>query len=241
MYRPVTGVLSLFALCATALNSYGADTPWRGAVPGRVAPLYGPVGFNWSGFYVGVQGGYGFGDANARTIVPGASLDIDGWLAGGQIGMNWQPAGSPWVLGVEVDSAFSALDGSVSATAAGATATVSSEVQYLGSARLRAGLATDKLLTYVTGGLAWANNEVTGSASFRGLSASLSDDQTHVGWTVGGGLEWVFAAQWTAKVEYLYTDLGEKTYFSNVLGGFDGDLQFHMIRAGVNYRFGFGG
>ena len=234
MYRPITGVLSLIALCATAQSSHGADYPTRGAVLGRVAPLYSPAGFNWSGLYVGVHGGYGFGDANATTVVPGASLDIDGWLAGGQIGMNWQPAGSPWVLGGEVDSAFSALDGSVSATAAGVTAKVSSEVQYLGSARLRAGLATDKLLTYVTGGLAWANNEVTGSASFRGLSGSISDDQTHVGWTIGGGLEWVFLAQWTAKVEYLYTDLGEQTYFRNVLGGFNGDLQFHTIRAGVN-------
>jgi outer membrane immunogenic protein len=226
----VTALLSATALVGASQLAAAADLPMRAAAQ----PVYMPVAaFNWTGFYAGIHGGYGTGKAKAF----GDSMDIDGWYGGGQIGYNWQAAGSPWVLGLEVDSSFGGIDGSLSDTIGGVTGKVTSEINYLGTARVRAGYAVNNVLFYATGGLAWANNEIKASASIPGLTASTSDEQFHVGYAVGGGLEWAFAPQWSAKVEYVYLGLGGQTYFGDVGGGFNADLDAHTVKVGLNYRF----
>jgi outer membrane immunogenic protein len=224
----VNALLSATALVAATQFAAAADLRPRTYAP---APAM-VSAFNWTGFYAGVHGGFGSGNVD-----DGGSLDVDGWFGGGQIGYNWQAPGSPWVLGLEVDSAFAGIDGSESATAGGLTATVSSEINYFGTARVRAGYAINNVLVYGTGGLAWANNEVKLTLAGGGASASISDEQMHVGYAVGGGLEWAFAPQWSAKVEYLYLGLGSQTYFGNIAGGFDADLNAHTVKVGLNYRF----
>jgi outer membrane immunogenic protein len=225
----VTALLSATALVAVTQFAAAADLSARKYAP---APAM-VAAYNWTGFYAGVNGGFATGGVDAF----GDSLDVDGWFGGGQIGYNWQAPGSPWVLGVEVDSAFAGIDGSESASAGGLTATASSEMNYFGTARVRAGYAFNNVLAYATGGLAWANNELAASLTSGGVTARVSDEQMHVGYAVGGGLEWAFAPQWSAKVEYLYLGLGSQTYFGNVAGGFDADLDAHTVKVGLNYRF----
>jgi outer membrane immunogenic protein len=93
----------------------------------------------------------------------------------------------------------------------------------------------DAALIYAKAGFAWANRK--DSVSVPALGASFSDSQTHTGYTIGGGLEYLFTPNWSAKGEYMYTNLGGKTYN---LGGdlFDsGTIDFHTIKVGVNYHF----
>lgn len=199
---------SALAIAAALLAStaLAADLPTR---PTYKAPPA-PVLFNWTGFYAGVHGGYAWGDA-------------DGWLAGGQLGVNYQPAGSPFVWGVEVDGAFTNIEDS--ATIGGISGSV--EVDHVGTLRARFGSAADRTLYYVTGGLAWAHVD----ASVTGFGTSSN---THTGWTAGAGIEHAYGNGWSGKIEYLYSDFGSETYFGVASTGFDS----HQIRLGLNYRFG---
>jgi outer membrane immunogenic protein len=225
---------ALMLLAATSLSfgfaqaAFAADMPARAPVykaPAAVAPYY-----NWTGFYLGAHGGYAWGSSS--------DFDFKGGFAGGQLGYNYQPAGSPWVFGIEVDSAWADITGSESVTVGLVTGTVSSKIDYIGSLRGRIGYSWDRALLYGTGGLAWAHNDVTIGVAFPGFAAGISDDQTHVGWTIGAGLEYAFAPSWSAKVEYLFADYGTETYFSGIAGGLPVDGQTHSVKFGVNYRFG---
>lgn len=202
--------LGALALALFTQTAGAADLPRRPAPapqPSYLAPV--PV-YNWTGLYVGGHVGYGW--ATVSVDAANASVDGDGWFGGGQIGYNWQAMGSPWVWGLEADASF-----------------FSGDINWFGTGRARAGYANGPWLTYVTGGVAWANTDV--------LVGSLSESQTHVGWTAGAGFEWAFAPQWSAKLEYLYLGLGNKTYN---LGGtkFEADINANIVRLGVNYRFG---
>ena len=197
------------------------------------------AGYNWSGFYVGVHGGYGWGDLNSATL--GGSSDIDGWFGGGQIGWNWQGAGSPWVFGIEVDSAFAKIENDTTVAAGAVVANAFSEIDYFGTARARLGYAFDRTLIYATGGLAWANNEIGVSVAAPGFVAGATSSNMHVGYAVGGGVEWALSPNWSAKVEYLYLDLGSEDYFGGTgNGGFEADLQAHTVKVGLNYKFDWG-
>ena len=203
----------------------------------KAAPAPVMMGYNWSGFYAGVHGGYAWGEQdNVLTALGvGGNLKQDGWFGGGQIGWNYQGAGSPWVFGVEVDSAWANIESSINF---GGGVTATSEMDYFGTARLRFGYAADRVLWYATGGLAWGHNDMT--LAVAGLGSATSGN-THIGYAVGGGVEWALVDNWTAKVEYLYLDLGSENYFGGpAAGGFDSDLTAHTVKVGLNYRFGYG-
>jgi outer membrane immunogenic protein len=227
--------LSLLGMGLFAHAAGAADL--RPAYKAPPAPVV--AAFNWSGFYAGIHGGWATGDADLSVIGASASADIDGGFFGGQIGWNWQAPGSPWVWGVEVDSAWADIGDSASATFGGVLFTASSDLDYFGTARLRVGYAWDRVLWYVTGGLAWAHNEISFGATAPIGFIGVSSDNTHVGWTVGGGVEWAFADPWSVKLEYLFIDLGDEAYFGGAgAGGFDADAQIHTFKIGLNYRFG---
>lgn len=186
-------------------------------------------GTNWSGFYVGVMGGYGWSD-QVRIDVPalgaGATVnsgDLRGGFGGGTIGYNWQGAGSNLVWGLEVDAAGASLRAE--------TPGIETErINAFGSVTGRLGYAVGPALLYAKGGYAWAN------AKIDVLGASQSN--YHSGWTVGGGAEWMFAPAWSAKVEYMYADYSKENYFANVVvGGVNVGASVHTIKAGVNYHF----
>jgi outer membrane immunogenic protein len=193
--------------------------PYTKAPPAVVSPAY-----NWSGFYIGAMGGFGWGSGDS---------DASGGFGGGTIGYNWQLPGSQFVFGVEVDAAGASIKESVTEDIGGGDlATLDSKINSFGSVTGRAGFAMDAALLYAKGGYAWANHK----ASLSALGTTFSDSQTHSGYTIGGGLEYLFTPSWSAKAEYMYTSLGSETF--NLGGPLDsGNIDFHTIKVGVNYHF----
>lgn len=202
------------------------------------APMMSPA-TNWSGFYVGAMGGYGWSNSISASIpgVGGATVNTDalkGGFGGGTAGYNWQAPGSQFVFGLEVDAA----GGSIGASATAFGVTGRDRINALGSVTGRAGVAFDSALLYVKGGYAWANNKISASAG--GLT--VSESKTHSGWTLGAGVEWMFAPAWSAKAEYMYADFGKERYAATVVPpGVDVGASVHTVKVGVNYHFGWGG
>ena len=218
-------VLAAFGLVAAmAVPAAAADIP-RG-VPYR-APAY-VTAFNWTGFYAGLHGGYGWSGSDG--------IDLRGGFIGGQFGYNWQGAGSPWVFGLEFDSAWADLGRTSSVASPVGVLSVTSDANYVGSLRVRGGYAWDRTLVYLTGGLGWIRNEITVNATVAPFLAGATDSHTHIGGVIGAGVEQAFAPNWSGKVEYLYAGYNSQTYFSS-LGGVSLDASNHTLKAGVNYLF----
>jgi outer membrane immunogenic protein len=217
-----TGLAAL-ALLATSFAAKAADIPppiYKGV---RSVVAY----YNWTGFYAGINAGYGWGSSewDLGGIV-GVEAKPDGFMIGGTLGYNWQ-AGS-FVWGLEGDIAWSDVKGSVACLGL----TCETRNNWFATTRLRLGYAFDRFMPYITGGAAFGDIEATVTPG--GLNAS----STRVGWTVGAGLEYAFLGNWTAKIEYLYVDLGSfDTGFTAPLVSNNVDLQMNIVRAGLNYKF----
>lgn len=223
----------------TLLMSASAFAADLSPAPMYAAPSLAP----WTGFYVGANAGGGIGNAVSDFSVAGttfASVDnsLTGAVAGGQLGYNWQTG--PMVLGLEADIQFSSAKGTLSAPCVpglcgvALTANYSQEISWFGTVRGRVGYAMGyggRWMPYITGGLAYGDNNI----SFPGVG----ETKTQVGWTVGAGLEWAFWDRWSAKLEYLYMDLGEGPTVA-VTPAFTittDHLTDNIARVGVNYRF----
>ncbi len=225
----VAALAGLFA----ATSALAADLPARVYTK---APVFVDPGYNWSGFYLGGNVGYSWGrsnDTSAFTNGAGTTLstsigssNLDGVVGGGQAGYNWQVQN--WVWGFEGDIQATGERGSrdincrvglcspstvlpvvgalvIVVPGAAVPASLDQKIDWFGTVRARAGvLVTPRVLLYATGGLAYG--EVNSSETIGGASFSASD--TRVGYTVGGGIEGAIGGNWTAKLEYLYVDLG---------------------------------
>jgi outer membrane immunogenic protein len=215
----LAGVALSVATAASAADMKAR--PYSKAPPAAVVAAY-----NWSGFYIGAMGGYGWGSGDNEG---------SGGFGGGTVGYNWQFPGSQFVFGVEVDAAGASIKDSFTEDFGGILVTTDSKINAFGSVTGRAGYAMDAALIYAKGGYAWANNKATISAPAIGLTSS--DSKSHSGFTIGGGLEYMFAPNWSAKGEYMYTSLGSENY--NLLGDqlASGNIDFHTIKVGVNYHF----
>jgi outer membrane immunogenic protein len=178
--------------------------------------------YNWSGFYVGAMGGFGW-ETDAGS----------GGFGGGTVGYNWQLPGSQFVFGVEVDAAGASIKDRFSFDDGGVLVTQENKINSFGSVTGRAGFAMDAALLYAKGGFAWANAKT----SFTDGITTFSDSQTHTGYTIGGGLEYLFTPSWSAKAEYMYTSLGGETYNFGGVPLDSGSFDFHTIKVGVNYHF----
>jgi outer membrane immunogenic protein len=214
-----------FVIALLAATTLGVGAAAAADLPTK-APMYSPVPvFSWTGFYVGVNAGYGW----ASTSVSGfsGSSDLNGFVGGGQIGYNWQGA-SPLVLGIEAD--FQGTSQSRSDTALGIT--VDQNLPWFGTVRGRVGYAFDRVMIYGTGGFAFMDYKMTVS----GFGLSASDSVNKAGWTAGAGAEWMFAPKWSTKLEYLYIDTGDT---SVTLFGvpFTGRAKDNIVRVGLNYHF----
>ncbi len=229
-------LLAGIAAVAFASGARAADlgVP-RGAVAGAVVA---PV-FNWTGVFVGAQVGYGWG-RNTRTNTGGFTnaYNSNGIFGGVHLGYNHQI--NMLVLGVVADIDYAGISGNDAGVGGALDGT---RIQWQGSLRARAGLAVDRALFYVTGGLA-----------FGGISHFTADivgvdrfNATRTGWTLGGGVEYAFTPNWTAHVEYRYTDLGRtsSTGFPALLPntglfGYQTRITTHSVRVGVSYLFSTG-
>lgn len=219
------------ALLASISGAAAADLS-RAAPAYSKAPMMAPA-YNWTGFYVGAMGGYGWSESATLAGVTGTTDEIKGGFVGGTVGYNWQAPGSQFVFGLEGDAAWS--DISYGVTVLGIT--FEDKIQAIGSITGRLGWAADAALFYVKGGYAFAENKM----SFSNGLVSLSDSQFHSGWTVGGGVEYGFAPNWSAKAEYMYASFADKNYLAAVAApGISFGADLHTVKAGINYRFGGG-
>jgi outer membrane immunogenic protein len=186
--------------------------------------------YNWTGAYVGINGGGGWGGSNWASTPDGTmgTYSVSSGLFGGTFGYNLQ-TGDPFVLGAEVDIAGTGFRGTVSP----ATCAPNCEIRnpWLATARLRFGYAFNDILPYVTVGV--------------GISRLVADivgtpfgtERVNIlSWTVGGGVEFVISGPWTSKVEYLHVDLSGITCNVACNGPVSINLNENIIRAGVNYR-----
>ena len=244
-------LLTAASFCALlAGTAFAADMPTK-------APAPAPAGYSWTGFYVGLNGGYGVG-RNPTTLTnftnppPGTQqfsdswrLVPEGWSGGVQAGYNWQI--NQWVLGAEADFQGANQKDSVcivcSPIAGGFL--VDQKMPWYGTVRARLGWAAGPVLSYVTAGWAFAriDNEMTIFVpTFP--TAGASTHETKSGWTIGTGVEAAIAGNWTAKVEYLYMDLGTTSVPFTTSGtgasrtSVESEIRNRIIRVGLNYRIG---
>jgi outer membrane immunogenic protein len=251
----VKRILSLsgvsFAFAAALLGSANAadmSMPFK-------APAYTAPTSNWTGFYIGINGGAGWGTA-ASSIdlgsldptlgtgsIPVGSHEINGFLGGGQIGYNWQTGNV--VLGLEGDGDWADIEGTAPCII---EFSCSAKVNWTADATARLGvLPMSNVLVYVKGGAAWAglnyNLSSSGILGVTSLNSSLSTTKT--GGLLGIGTEYLFAPHWTAKVEYNYTDFGShsdtfvltEAGVGSVAVPVSTTLQVHTVKAGINYHF----
>jgi outer membrane immunogenic protein len=261
-------------LAGAALAALIASPAMAADLPVKAPPIVAPV-YDWTGFYVGINGGYSFGRSNTDFNFPGfpvvsGQFNINGALAGGQAGYNWQ-VNPRFVVGVEGDlqwarqsGTLEIADGPFCTTIVGgalltrcvtASAALEQRLNWFGTGRVRAGvLAAPYLLLYATGGIAFGEIENNVTLAITSVStgpngtnttvatAAGSTNNNRIGWTVGGGMEFMLHGPWTAKFEYLFVDYGNFTNTYTLAGVPVLTTSTHMIdnvvRFGLNYRFG---
>jgi len=243
--------VSVIALGVGSVNAADLYHPSGGGLKDGYVPVVAPV---WTGFYAGVNGGGSFGDSEnlrVRNNFDSSEADIgqffhDGGFGGGQIGYNW--SGFGWgnqvVLGVETDLQGSSIGSSFDrndlnyAGFAPAFFHASQNIDYFGTVRGRLGYAFGNALIYATGGFAYANIDTTVNLS-SGFNV-LNSNKLETGWVVGGGVEYLFAPNWSGKVEYQFIDLSNQTISGVAADGFTDhmafDNTFSTVRAGINYH-----
>jgi outer membrane immunogenic protein len=214
--------IAALLMAPLAANAADLPRPYKAPVYTPVAPAYA----SWSGAYVGVNVGYGFGKADVTAPGVSASVSPKGMLAGVTLGYNYQTG--VWVWGAEGDWDWS----NMKADATCGAITCSGKASWIGTARARIGYAGwNNWLPYFTGGLGMGNIKVSTP-----LGESSS---TRMGWTAGAGVEYAMWSNWSVKAEYLYVDLGKFDCGAACGGVGAADVSFktNIVRAGLNYRF----
>ena len=234
--------ITAMMVIGAAGQALAADLPVRAPEPAPYVQVAAPV-YDWGGIYLGINGGWGFGSAQwnvpATVAFPPLSSTINdnGGVVGGTLGANVQY--DVWVFGAEFDFDYSAINTGTTSTVCNFSGNCQTGNNWLSTVRGRFGYAMDRVLFYGTGGAAFAGIRTT----LNGIGRNT----TEAGWTVGAGVEVALADNWTAKVEYLYTDLGTvnpncgtATCLANNGGApvpINISLTESLVRAGVNFKF----
>ncbi|MGY8677602.1 outer membrane beta-barrel protein [Bradyrhizobium sp. UFLA05-153] len=250
MKKILLGTFALVALAAPASAADLAARPYTKAPPPVVAPIY-----DWSGFYIGINGGGGSAhkcwdliNMGGVVVVPPASMgchNATGGTVGGQIGYRWQMAS--WVFGVEAQGNWADFKGA-NANLVFATVQDESRIDAFGLFTGQVGYAWNNVLLYVKGGAAVVRDKYRASDIPTGLAIDTASE-TRWGGTVGAGLEFGFAPNWSVGVEYDHLFMGHRDvnfYFTGVFGlppgAFAGtarigqDIDIGLVR--LNYRWG---
>lgn len=233
----------LLAAATVSLSTAGRAADLPTTVP---AAIPAPQVYNWTGFYVGAQVGGAFSsDGRIRQFNPpglgglniaSRNIDASGVIGGGHIGYNFQV--QQWVIGLETD--FEGSDANSGLRLLQTGDRFSQRLNWLGSVRGRLGYAIDNWLVYGTGGVAYGEVDNRYVSGVTGLGQTRTD--TRVGWTAGAGVEYAFQPNWTARLEYRYTELERRDFNPTIGTGIAGsrfrdDPSFHTFRVGVSYRF----
>jgi outer membrane immunogenic protein len=254
MKRMLIGIAAVTSLLAT--SAFAADLPMRTytKAPAYVEPVY-----NWTGFYIGGNVGYSWGrssDTSTLTNAAGTVLltsidktNLNGIVGGGQIGYNWQVQSAVWGFEADIQGTDEKGSRSFLFTPVGFFALalppvpfdLTQKIDWFGTVRARGGiLVTPTVLLYATGGLAYG--EVKTGEAVGVVPVTFSNSTTNVGWTVGAGIEGAIGGNWTAKLEYLYVDLGRVsgsfTLANTNVISYSSRITDNILRVGVNYRFG---
>lgn len=273
--RWLMGTAAAALTVAGAISAQAADLPTRKEAP---APIFVPPPFTWTGFYIGGNAGgiWNTGNTAITAAFPSTGVFLNqfipgrlntgesGFIGGGQVGYNWQTGA--FVLGAEADFDGTSLSRSVAVVGPtflnpftgnptdSFTATATQRLDWLGTVRGRVGFVAtpdNRLMIYGTGGFAYGGG--TGNASICDFNARFcwagSANETRVGWTIGGGLEYAFTNNWIIGAEYLYYNLGSRNTtlvstgdlntrfapgaFVNVKQEFEGSI----ARARISYKF----
>lgn len=242
----------ILGVCASALSigcAVAADLPSY-----KSAPAAPPPAFTWTGWHIGVNGGWGGGtvesQANIQFLGFGAvnvqrSFSTSGFVVGGQHGYMWQLPNNV-VVGYESDYQYADVSGRDTAFG-----TSGQRLEWFGTERLRFGYAFGRFLPYFTGGLVYGRISANGAGLAGGFWFPVSGSSTHAGWTVGAGLEYALWGNLSVKAEYLYAEM-QGAYGSTLgvplAGGFPAVMTYrtpafgtHIARAGLNYKVDIGG
>jgi outer membrane immunogenic protein len=251
MKKLLLGTMALIGLLSAGV-AQAADMPIK------AAPAAAPPPFNWTGFYIGAHAGGAWGTAESEIpfqilshqfVFPLASHNVNGFVAGGQVGYNWQV--NPWlVFGIEGQFSWTDAKGS---TPCVVVLRCTDDVRSIFTLAGRLGYALDRTMIYIKGGVAWA--DIRHTIDFLGVDA-ITASTTRTGAMIGTGIEHAFAPNWSAKIEYNFMDFDRHTLgFGN--GGCDSittrtadvvcdrlNVDFkeriHLIKFGLNYRFNWG-
>jgi outer membrane immunogenic protein len=273
MKRMFIGIAAIASLLST--SALAADL-----APHMPAPIV--AVYDWTGFYIGGNIGYSWGrSSDTSTLTNGAGTvlftsadrtNLNGVVGGGQIGYNWQMQN--WLWGLEADIQGTDEKGTRNFTCPAGVCTPSTilpgnfalpvvvpgaavplalyqKIDWFGTVRGRVGVLVDpKVLLYATGGLAYG--EVKSSETI-GAFTGFSSTSIKAGYTVGAGIEGAIGGNWTAKLEYLYVDLGRTSgSFATTIpafgagvvasgtltSGYSSRITDNVLRVGLNYRFG---
>jgi outer membrane immunogenic protein len=245
IFRAFKQTISIIILCLSIHVAMAADLLMRPTFSPSL-----PAAFDWTGFYAGVNAGYGL-DHFAFPYVnmlPGVAaigtggIDSSGAVAGGQIGFNYRFSNLPFighaVTGIEVDSDWSGIRGTQTVFARPVSTTFGTKFENFGTARLRFGYDFDRLLVYMTGGLTYG----TTNTFFIGDGFAGSVTNTHTGLpprvdAVGLGAEYALTNNFTLKAEYLYDCIQARFVIFPGTVGFTSRSMYHIARLGLNYKF----
>jgi len=193
---------------AFAPGAMAADMPLKAPAPVAVAPAA-----SWAGFYIGGHAGVAWHQAHAASsyqgalaLLPELSASKTGFIGGGQIGYNWQRGN--FVFGLEADGSWLSVKAGNQHNFFGYAFGATHKIEWLSTVRGRFGLAVGDTMAYVTGGVAFGG--VKNQVGFV-PGALTSDNDTRVGWAIGGGVEHMWTRNWTIAMEALFVDLGSKT------------------------------
>jgi len=231
---------------------------------GDIAPVTPAPMDNWSGFYVGIQGGYLWGDPDIvisrdnddpdhpdtyHRTHDVSDTDVDGFAGGIYAGYNWLLE-NDWLIGVEGEWNYVSADGTGdlidrhSNDPGGKDGTGKTKQEWDASLRLKTGVVVGDYLPYITGGVAWTS--VNAKAYYLGINAKaydpqtlMDDDQILVGWTIGAGVEMAISENVHVRIQYRYTDYGDENFKDMVDADFTEKVDYnsHMLTVGLSYRF----
>jgi outer membrane immunogenic protein len=236
------GTVALIAFTAPAAAADLAARPYTKAPPPAIAAVY-----DWSGFYIGANGGWGSSHKCWDSVAPAAVLgpegchDATGGTAGGQLGYRWQTG--TWVFGLEGQGNWADFHGSNASTLFLGSRN-ESHIDAFGLITGQVGWAANNVLFYVKGGAAVTGDRFRIRDNLSGAVTGVTGDDTRWGATVGAGLEFGFAPNWSAGVEYNHLFMQDRTYtFTTPVGGvfFAADRirqDVDLVTVRVNYRWG---
>ena len=219
-------ILLTALMAGVASSALAADLPTHKGPP--PAPYIPPPSFTWTGFYIGVNGGWGFSGTDNNSFG-----NINGGLVGGTVGYNYQMG--QFVIGYEGDVDWADVRGSnFTYGLPGGFGTDKLTTNWMVTERARLGYSVDRALFFVTGGYAGIETHGTFADSFGNFG---SQNQWQNGGVIGAGVEYAFTNNISVKGEYLYMPTFSETYFPGTPDQTKTGLGMSMFRAGLNYKF----